>query len=147
MDAGLRAGSGPLSLVVPASAEGVRQASDGLERFTQAHGLDATVTWPFHVALDEVLSNTVRWGHGGDTDQHEIEIQASLQQGALVLSVVDDAPPFNPLETPEPDVTRPLEERPVGGLGILVVRKLMDAITYERREGRNWLVLTRRVDG
>jgi serine/threonine-protein kinase RsbW len=131
--------------VVPSSAEGIRRAADALERFSAAHGLGPTTAWPFQVALDEVLSNTVRWGHGGEAAPGEIEIRASLEDGMLALRIVDDAPPFNPLDAPLPDVDLPLEERPVGGLGLLVMRKLMDAVTYERRDGRNWLVLTRKV--
>jgi serine/threonine-protein kinase RsbW len=59
--------------------------------------------------------------------------------------VVDDGPEFDPLAVPDADTTLPLEERPIGGLGITLVRRLMDEAEYERREGRNRLRLRRRL--
>ncbi len=132
---------------MPASADGIRAAGEALQRFASAHALPPGAAWPFQVALDEAMSNAVRCGYGGDPSGHSIEVRLLLEQGLLTLWIVDDARPFNPLEVPEPDVALPLDARPVGGLGIHVLRNLMDAVVYERREERNWLVLRRRVDG
>jgi serine/threonine-protein kinase RsbW len=63
----------------------------------------------------------------------------------LQLTVLDDAPPFDPLEAPEPDTTLPVEQRPLGGLGIFLVRKLMDEVQYERRDGRNRVACRKRI--
>jgi serine/threonine-protein kinase RsbW len=59
--------------------------------------------------------------------------------------VEDDGQPFNPLEAPEVDTTKPLEERTIGGLGIHIVRKLMDGLEYQRHEGKNLLVLKKHL--
>src|SRR5438105_7599855 len=120
---------------IPASAGGVAGAAEALRRFSAAHALPDGAAWPFQVALDEVLSNVVRFGHGGDAPDHVIEVRLVLEQGVFTLSIVDDGPPFDPLAAPAPDVALPLDTRPVGGLGIHVIRKLMDAVAYERRGG------------
>lgn len=133
------------TVLIPGSAEGVRRAADELGAFAVAYHLPAGATWPFQVALDELLSNIVRHAHGGN-EERTVEVRFGLQGGVLELTVSDDAAPFNPLAAPEPDTARSAEDKPVGGLGIHLVRKLMDEVEYERREGRNVLVCRKRVE-
>ena len=104
------------------------------------------MTWPFQVALDEVLSNTVRCGYGSEAGEHRIEVRFHLKDQVLELAIVDDAAPFNPLDAREPDTTQPIADRPIGGLGIHVVRRLMDEVEYERKENRNCLTLRKRIE-
>jgi anti-sigma regulatory factor (Ser/Thr protein kinase) len=63
----------------------------------------------------------------------------------VTVTVEDDGVPFNPLEATEPDLDRPLEERSIGGLGIHLVKNLMDDVEYRREAGRNYLVMRKRV--
>lgn len=134
-----------LTTRVPGTPSGIASAAGELERFCGEHGLAATAVWPFHLALDEVLSNTVRCGYGGLPGEHQIELSFRLSAGELELVVVDDGQPFNPLDAPEPETGGSLQERAVGGLGLLLVRRLMDEVRYERAPGRNVLTLRRRL--
>jgi serine/threonine-protein kinase RsbW len=132
-------------LVVPGSADGLRQAERGLDDFSAAHGLTRNDTWPFHVALDEILSNLVRYGRRS-RGEGRIEVRLRLEGQSLEMVILDDAPAFNPLEAGLPDTTLPVEERPIGGLGIEIVRRLMDGIEYRRLHDRqNQLTLRRRL--
>jgi len=133
------------TLLVPGSLEGVRQAADGFDAFSAAHGLSKGEVWPFQVALDEVLSNLIHHGLAGRPNGAPIEIEIQLQDREIELLIVDDTPAFNPLEAAPPDVEQPLEERPIGGLGLAIVTKLMDVVAYERRGDRNRLRLRRRL--
>ncbi len=133
------------SLLVPASEEGLRAARAGLEAFGVSAGLAPGSTWPFQLALDELLSNIVRHGGREAAGPPRVELSLRLVGPSLEMVVVDDAAPFNPLERPPPDVSRPLEAREPGGLGIALVRNLMDVVEYERTTDRNRLVLRRRV--
>jgi anti-sigma regulatory factor (Ser/Thr protein kinase) len=72
-------------------------------------------------------------------------VDVHLHDQVLEVAIVDDAAAFNPLEARPPDTASGLDERPIGGLGIHVVRKLMDEMAYERREGRNRLTLRKRI--
>jgi len=73
---------------------------------------------------------------------HDISFTFSSTEDALTIEMVDDGKPFDPLtDAPVPDVNAPMEERPIGGLGVFLVRKLMDELTYRREEGRNHLTL------
>ncbi len=100
----------------------------------------------FHVnlVLEEILTNIIAYGYA-DSDEHYISIGIFLAEGELVIQVADDGRPFNPLEAPEPDLESPLEERPVGGLGLHLVRSLMHEFEYERNEGQNLLVMKKRT--
>lgn len=75
----------------------------------------------------------------------EVVISLTLDDGSVVLCVEDDGPAFDPLAAPEPDLDAPLEDRPVGGLGIHLLREMMDTLDYVRRDDRNRLILRKRV--
>jgi anti-sigma regulatory factor (Ser/Thr protein kinase) len=132
-------------LLVPGSQEGIRQAAEHFDAFSAAHGLSKGEVWPFQVALDETLSNIVGHGLQGRGPGAQIEIELRLLDREIEMLIVDDAPPFNPLDTEEPDTSLPIEERPVGGLGIALVRKLMETVEYERRGEHNRLRLRRKL--
>ena len=127
------------TLSVPGQLAGVRQAIDAFERFGRAHTLGRASAWRVQVALDEILSNIVR--HGQHGDRAPIEMTFSLEDGVIGVEIVDAADPFNPLLAPPPDTRTPLAERKPGGLGIALVRNLMDETLYERRNDRNHLVM------
>jgi len=130
-------------LTVSGTIEGIRLAAEGFDAFAKAHGLSRHVTWPFQVALDEVVSNVVHHGTRQGGGEGRIVIELHLQGDQLEMVVDDDGAPFDPLQSPEPDTSQPVQDRPVGGLGILIVRRLMDEITYDRAGGRNRLTMRR----
>ena len=133
------------TLLAPASPDGLRRLAEGLDAFGASNRLPPEVVQPVQVALDEMISNTIRHGYGGRGEGHLIEVRLRLDGGVLEVAIEDDAPPFDPLAAPEPDTTGDLASRPEGGLGILLARKLMDAVAYERKLGRNRVVLRKRT--
>ena len=133
-----------VTVFVAASPAGIAGAAEGLARFQADHGLDVEAGWPVYVALDEILSNIVRHG-GGHGKGPIIEVTFAVAAAGLEVTIVDDGPEFDPLKAPEPDLTSPIEERQPGGLGVHLVKRLMDRVEYARREGRNHLVITYRA--
>jgi serine/threonine-protein kinase RsbW len=136
-------------LSVPATDAGIRTVLDALEAFATGHGLSKAVTWPVEVSLDEILANVVRHGLAGRGEAATVgvELRLDLDPAPPVCEVVvtDDGPEFDPLAVPEPDTSLGVEDRAIGGLGISLVRRLMDEAEYERREGKNRLRLQRRL--
>ena len=89
-------------------------------------------------AADELLTNIVSYS-GAKT----LKIMIDITPGRTRLTLIDDGAAFNPLEHAAPDLTKPFAERPVGGLGILIVKKLFDDIRYRRVAGTNILTVRR----
>jgi len=124
------------TLSVTATLLGVRDAILAFEHFGRAHDLPRAVEWRTLLALDEMLSNIAR--HGAAV---HVDLTFTLDDGALTVDIGDSGPPFNPLDAPPPDTTSALQIRQPGGLGIALVRSLMDETRYERRDNRNCFVM------
>ena len=98
-----------------------------------------------NLALEEIVSNIINHGYKYDED-YEITIRFSRDQNAIRLQVKDYAPPFNPLEMPEPDdLNKPAEERQIGGLGIHLAKKFTDNIAYRRHNEKNIVTFIQRL--
>ena len=118
--------------------------SEALTNFGRRHALASKVVHDLNLALEEILTNIISYGYT-DNREHEIKVRLSVQRGEIKTEVADDGKPFNPLEVQEPDTTKPLEERIVGGLGIHLVRKLMDGLEYKRQGDKNLLTIKKKT--
>jgi serine/threonine-protein kinase RsbW len=127
------------TLSVPGTLPGVRQAVQAFEQFGRTHDLSQGAAWRFLLALDEILSNIVRHGFGGR--RAAIDLTFSVDDEFVAVEIVDTADAFNPLLAPAPDTSSPLDDRQPGGLGIALVRQLMDDTRYERRNERNHFIM------
>lgn len=115
-----------------------------LDALVQRHELpDAALD--MHVALDEVLSNIVKYAYE-DIDSHDIHVRLKVSSGQLEAEVEDDGKAFDPLHARQPDRKSLLAERKPGGLGVSIVKGLMSEVSYTRAHGRNCITLTRRLD-
>jgi anti-sigma regulatory factor (Ser/Thr protein kinase) len=135
-------------LSVPATDAGIRAALDTLEGLWAVQGVSRAVSWPVDVSLDEVLANVVRHGLAGRGEEARVALEIEFVPGDpphCEVRVEDDGPAFDPLQAPPPDTSLGVEERPIGGLGIELVRRLMDEVHYERKDGRNRLRIARRL--
>ncbi len=112
--------------------------------FGARHALPDRIVSHVNLALDEAITNIVFYAYD-DADDHEIGVRISLAQGMLTAELVDDGRAFDPLQVVTPDLAAPLEERAVGGLGVHLMRHLVDDIQYRRDGGRNHLVITKRI--
>jgi anti-sigma regulatory factor (Ser/Thr protein kinase) len=133
-----------VSAVIVNDRAEIQRLAELAERFGADHGLSDDEVMAINLALDEVVTNIIEYGFG-DTARHEIHVTLALDGGALTIEVADDARAFDPLAAPPPDLTLPLEDRPVGGLGIHIVRSVMDAVEYQRRDGRNVLTMRKTI--
>lgn len=111
-----------------------------VERFAAEYHLPPNIVFGMNVALDEMLSNIIKYGYTDDAI-HEIRVRLSVDGPMVVAEIEDDGRPFNPCAAPAVDVDAPAEERKVGGLGIHIVRKLMSQMDYTRTADRNRLVM------
>lgn len=108
--------------------------------------LEDETRFHLNMVLEEVVSNIIFYGYDDKNQEDTIGFDLEKNGESVVITVTDRAKSFNPLQVPLPDdLDKPLEERKVGGLGILFIRTLMDDISYERAEGKNILTLTKKI--
>ena len=129
-----------LSFTVTNRLEEIRRASALIDAFGEAQGVRRDVLYKINLALDEIVTNIIKHGYD-DQARHEITIAVALEGDDVSVRVADDGRAFNPLEVPKPDLTLTLDERPIGGLGIHLVRSMMDGLEYRRENGHNILVM------
>jgi anti-sigma regulatory factor (Ser/Thr protein kinase) len=129
-----------LVLQVQSRLSEVARIAPSLREFADRHAVPTRAILAVNLALEEIMVNTISYGYA-DLRDRSIRVELTVTDGWLVVRVEDDAGPFDPTTRPAPDLSQRLEDRPVGGLGIHLVRGLFDAVEYERAGGRNVLVL------
>ncbi|MFN0214180.1 MAG: ATP-binding protein [Saprospiraceae bacterium] len=112
------------------------------DRFWKSHNLADKVVNAVHVAIDEMLSNIVRYAFE-DTKEHKIYIKITLTGAAVILEIRDDGKPFNPFSFAQTkvDTGSMLTERPIGGLGLHLVTSMMDTCEYHYLDKHNCSIM------
>lgn len=123
----------------------VEKLSRLVEAFGEVHGLPPQAIFSVNLALDEVVTNIIRYAYNDNGLPHPIVVRLAFEEGVLAAQVEDDGRAFNPLEAPAPDIDATIEERPIGGLGIHLVRSMMDSVEYRRDDGRNVFIMKKRL--
>lgn len=109
---------------------------EAMDQFGRSHELSNEVLHAVQLALGELVSNVMRHGYS-DHCEHQINIKVSVHQEEVQVEIEDDGCPFNLLERPPVNLDVPLEQRKPGGLGVHLVREMMDRVEYERRGDHN----------
>lgn len=128
----------PLRYTLPAEVDRLPALTDAIDEGLAERGVPAATAALVMIALDEILSNIVLHG-GGST----IEIEINTGVRTIDIRVADDGRPFDPLAHPAPDTTLGLDDRKIGGLGIHLVREMMDCVEYHREDERNLLTFNK----
>ena len=118
--------------------------SKHLNKFGRLTGLSEACIRDVNICLDELFTNIVSYGFEDDL-AHIIRFAMDLDNQVLTLSIEDEGVPFNPLEKKDPEVPADLIDVRIGGLGIHIVRKLMDDIRYNRKQGKNKLTMKKSI--
>src|SRR6201981_2989594 len=127
---------------VPADAAQLGVLTEFLREFGSAAALAPAQVGTLELALEEIFLNIVM--HGSEAGSApRVEVALNLDTDAVTMTVEDDGPQFDPLSLPPPDVTASLADRKVGGLGVFLVRNLMDTVSYARVAGRNQLRISK----
>lgn len=115
-----------------------------LESFAEQASLSPKVSYNLFLCLDELITNIISYGYPKG-EKSEIDINLHVENNILTIRLIDSGIEFNPLDKESPDIEAPLEERSVGGLGIFIVKKLCDSITYRRSGGQNILTIKMKI--
>ena len=115
-----------------------------LNNWGQDKGLPADAIPRIIICLDELFTNIVSYGFDDDLN-HIIEFTLNGDSNLVVIDIEDNGLPFNPLEKVDPDFPENVESAKIGGLGIMIIRKLMDSVSYERKDGINKLTMRKHI--
>lgn len=120
----------------------VARVSTAFDEFARAHRVPVATRRSVSIALDELLTNTLAYGFAGRADG-EVSVEVELLKDRVCATVRDNGPLFNPLEMNAPDTGHSVEDRTIGGLGIHLIRQMMDEVVYERRDDHNVVSLAK----
>jgi serine/threonine-protein kinase RsbW len=120
----------------------IKSLTDILCKLCEENSICNKVLCDVSLALEEIFANIVHYAYE-DNEEHLVKIHIKIRDNVLALEIKDDGKPFNPLEIPKTNTEAPFEERNIGGLGIHLVRNLIDELEYKQVKGKN--VLTMKV--
>lgn len=131
-----------MSCAIDAEIPSIPQVSIALDEVMHAGGFSDEDCLDTQLAVEEAMTNVIVHGYAGNPGQ--ILITCRITDNAAELQIRDSAPPFDPLSIAEPDITEEIEERQIGGLGVFLIRRVMDEVSYRYEDGHNILVLVKK---
>ena len=133
------------ALTVPATLEKLSDVTAFLEQHLEEAGCAMKAQMQINVAAEEIYVNIAHYAYAPGTGHATINLTIDGDPKHATITFSDSGRPFNPLEKEDPDVSLPVEERDIGGLGIFMTKKTMDDVRYEYRDGRNILTLVKEI--
>jgi anti-sigma regulatory factor (Ser/Thr protein kinase) len=121
----------------------IPQAMQRVEAFADRHAVPTAAVQSVLLALEESLVNIMTHGYC-DEQEHPITVALTVMEGEMCLELTDDGIPFDPHTLPPPDLSLPVDERPIGGLGVWLMKQMMDEVQYRRVGPQNTLRLVKR---
>ncbi len=132
-------------LILRNDVEQISLLEEYIESVVGTIGIDPSTAMALNLALEEAVTNVVLYAYPPGKEG-KVQIDTLYNGSVLVFVISDQGIPFDPTQKEEADVTLGIEERPIGGLGIFLVKQLMDSVSYERRDGQtNVLTLTKKL--
>lgn len=136
--------AGSITIRLPVDLKEIERLNRIVRQFGDLHEVPSRTLYAVNLALDEIVTNIVLHGFEDSTGQ-EFEVRLTVEAGGVTGEVEDGGIAFNPLDAPAPDLTAPLDERALGGLGIHLVKNLMDKVNYRRDGAKNVLTILKRI--
>ncbi len=135
--------SSKISLKLENKVEELARISDAVEELAESEGWPPALAFRVNLVLEEFGINVINYAY--EEGGRDFELTLSSEPDILTIEFTDAGVPFNPLEdNPEPDTSAPIEERPIGGLGLRMVREMTEEMRYERQNSRNHSTLVMR---
>lgn len=132
-------------LTVKATLENIEKVTDFINAELEELECPMKAMVQIDVAIDELFSNIARFAYDNGTGSATVTFEVSENPPAAKITFIDNGKPFNPLERDDPDITLSAEERSIGGLGIFMVKKTMNSMNYEFKNGQNILTIIKNL--
>lgn len=135
---------GTITIRLPVAVLEIERLNQLVRRFGELHEVPSRALYAVNLALDELVTNTILYGFEDPAGQ-SFSVRVEVSGADLRAELVDEGRAFNPLDVPPPNLDAPLRDREVGGLGLHLVRSLMDRLDYRRDGSKNVLTLAKRI--
>ena len=132
------------SLTLPNDINTIPQLNEFIDTVCEELEIDMALAMSLNLAMEEAVVNVMDYAYPEGTEG-EVDIEAIADEAQLHFTISDSGKPFDPTAKEEVDTTLSAEERPIGGLGIHLIRQLMDDISYERKDDKNILRLSKNI--
>ena len=131
-------------LTIEAKVENLHQVLAFVDTYLESLDCSMKIQMQIDVAVEEIFVNVASYAYAPGTGSVTLQLESGISPLSVSITFIDSGVPYNPLAKKDPDVSLSAEERSIGGLGIYMVKKSMDDMRYEYRDGRNVLTLEKR---
>ena len=132
-------------LTIEATPENMEKVIEFIDGMLEEYGCGVKEQMAIDVAVDELFSNIAHYAYNPETGYATVRVDVKNDPLAVEITFIDNGVPYDPLAKADPDTTLSLEERQIGGLGIFIVKKTMDAVNYEYKDGKNILTIKKNI--
>ncbi|RKI38091.1 ATP-binding protein [bacterium D16-51] len=132
-------------LTIAATVENIQTVTDFVNEQLEAIGCPMKAQTQIDIAIDELFGNIVHYAYHPEIGAATVRVEVEEEPLAVRISFIDNGISYDPLARDDPDVTLSAEEREIGGLGIYMVKKIMDNISYEYKDGQNILRILKKI--
>ena len=126
-------------LTIPATVENIEKVTEFVNSHLREIRCPGKALMQIDIAIDELFGNIAHYAYTPETGPATVRVEVTEAPISVIVTFIDHGVPYDPLKKDDPDITLSAEERAVGGLGIFMVKKTMDEITYEYKDGQNIL--------
>ena len=132
-------------LTIAATVENIETVTDFVNEQLEAYDCPMKAQMQIDIAIDELFGNIAHYAYNPEIGKATVRVEVVEDPLSVVITFIDNGVPYDPLAKADPDTTLSAEERDIGGLGIYMVKKSMDDITYEYKDGQNILKIKKKL--
>ena len=133
-------------LTIAATVENIETVTDFVNEQLEAYDCPMKAQVQIDIAIDELFGNIAHYAYNPEIGSATVRVEVIEDPLAVIITFIDKGVPYDPLAKADPDITLSVEERDIGGLGIFMVKKSMDEITYEYKDGQNILKIKKNLN-
>ena len=132
-------------MTIDAAVENIPAVTAFVEEQLEQYNCPMKTQMQIDIAIDELFSNIAQYAYNPKTGKATVRVEVTENPMAVIITFIDNGVPYNPLAKADPDVTLSADKRQIGGLGIFMVKKSMDDINYEYKNGQNILKIKKNI--
>ena len=132
-------------LTIAATVENIEPVTAFVNEYLETLNCPMKAQTQIDIAIDEIFGNIAQYAYHPNVGEATVRVEAQEDPLSVVITFIDSGVPYDPLAAAAPDTSLPAEERGIGGLGIFMVKKIMDDVTYRYEEGKNVLSIRKKI--